>query len=116
MARTAITPQKGTAVGSTVTFEAANVDGNSFLPARGRALHVRNGSGSSITVTVPTPATSDGLAVGDRTISVAAGAVGVFAPGAASLAGLYGQSATDSTIHVNYSAVTTVTVAVIDHP
>lgn len=114
MPRTPITPQAGTAAGPTIAFEAANVLGNSFTPARGRALHVRNGSGASITVTVPTPATSDGLAVADRTFTVAAGALGVFAPGASSGAGIYAH--TDGAVHVDYSAVTTVTVAVIDHP
>lgn len=114
MARTAITPQAATAAGPTVTFEAANVDGNSFTPARGRALHVRNGSGSSITVTVPTPATSDGLAVADRTFTVAAGAVAVFGSGSAAVSGIYAQ--TDGSINIDYSAVTTVNVAVIDHP
>lgn len=113
MARTAITPQKATSVGPTIAFEPANVDGNRFTPARGRALHVRNGSGSSITVTVPTPATTaDGLAIADRTVTVAAGALAVFGPG--SSAGVYGQ--VDGSINVDYSAVTTVTVAVIDQP
>lgn len=114
MARTAITPQAGAGTGPTITFEAANVAGNSFAPARGRALHVKNGSGSSITVTVPTPGTADGLAITDRTFTVAAGAHGVFAPGSAGVAGLYAQ--TDGSVNVDYSAVTTVTVAVIDHP
>lgn len=113
MARTSITPQKATSVGPTVTFEPANVAGNSFAPARGRALHVRNGSGSSITVTVPTPGTTaDGLAIADRTVTVAAGAHAVFAPG--SSAGVYGQ--VDGSVNVDYSAVTTVTVALVDQP
>lgn len=114
MPRTAVTPQAGSSVGGTITFEAANVLGNSFVPRRGRALHVKNGSGSTITVTVPTPATADGLAIPDRTISVAAGAHAVFAPGSSSVTGLYAQTAGE--INVDYSAVTTVTVAVIDQP
>lgn len=114
MPRTAITPQAATSAGVPVTFEAANVDGNSFVPRRGRALHVRNNSAGAITVTVPTPGTADGLAIGDRTITVAAGAHATFGPGSAAVAGLYAQA--DGTVHVDYSAVTTVTVAVIDHP
>lgn len=114
MARTAITPQKVSSTGATVTFEPANVDGNSFAPSRGRALHVRNGSGASITVTVPTPGTVEGLAITDRTFTIAAGAHAAFGSGAAAVSGLYAQ--TDGTVHIDYSAVTTVTVAVIDHP
>lgn len=115
MPRTAITPQAASTVGSTVTFEAANVLGNSFTPAHGRALHVKNGSGATITVTVPTPGNADvGLAIPDRTYTIVAGGHGVFGPGSPSVAGLYAQ--TDGTVNVDYSAVTTVTVAVIDHP
>lgn len=114
MARTAITPQAGTAAGTAAVFEPANADGNSFTTARGRALHVANGSGSPIDVTLPTPAAVDGLALADRTITVAAGAHTVIGLGVASGAGIYAQA--DGSVHVDYSAVTTVTVAVIDHP
>lgn len=112
MPRTAITPQKATSAGVAVTFEPANSLGNSYFAAKGRGLVVRNGSGSAITVTLPTPATADGLAIADRAITVAAGAqthVGV-----GSQAGIYAQ--TDGTVWVDYSAVTTVTVAVVDIP
>lgn len=217
MARTAITPQAAVAAGTAITFEPANVDGNKFTTARGRALHVKNGRSmvnevqtiglgsasagtititfagqttaaiafnataaavqsalealsniapgdvavtggplpgaitltfggayagvdvaqvtvtptgltggtvtvatttegvpNSITVTVPTPATADGLAVDDRAITVAAGAHTVIGLGATSAAGIYAQL--DGSVHVDYSAVTTVTVAVIDQP
>lgn len=112
MPRTAITPQKATAAGRTVTFEPANSLGNSFNAAKGRALIIRNGSAAAITATLPTPATADGLAIADRAITVAAGAqthVGI-----GSQAGIYAQ--TDGTVWVDYSAVTTVDVAVVDNP
>ena len=112
MPRTAITPQKATAAGLAVTFEPANSLGNSYNAAKGRALHVRNGSASPITVTLPTPATADGLAIADRAITVAAGAHTVI--GIGSQAGIYAQ--TDGTVWADYSAVTTVTVAVVDQP
>jgi hypothetical protein len=114
VARTAITPQVGTSAGAAVTFEAANALGNSFRPARGRAVHVKNGSVSSMNVTLPTPATADGLAVADRVIAVAAGAHTVVALGAASGAGIYAQP--DGSVNLDYSAVTSVTVAVVDQP
>lgn len=110
MPRTAITPQKATAAGLTVAFEPANVDGNSFLPANGRVVHVRNGSAAPVTVTLPTPATVDGLAIADRAVSVAAGAHAAISVGPT--AGVYAQ--TTGVVHMDWSAVTTVTVAVID--
>lgn len=112
MPRTAVTPQKATSAGLAVTFEPANVLGNSFTPAKGRSFIVRNGSGASITLTLPTPGTADGLAIADRSITVAAAAqthVGV-----GNFPGIYGQ--TDGSVWVDYSAVTTVTVAVVDTP
>lgn len=110
MARTAITPQSPGAAGATVNFEPANADGNSFAPRSGRVLHVRNGSASPVTVTLPTPATVGGLAIADGTVAVAAAAHGAWAPGPVPAAYLQ----PDGTVHVNYSAVTTVTVAVVD--
>lgn len=114
MPRTAITPQAATAAGTAIVFEPANVLGNSFTPARGRVLLVKNGSGSSITVTLPTPATSDGLAVADRTVTVAAAAESPIALGSPAVSGIYAQA--DGSAYVDYSSVTSVTVAVLTVP
>lgn len=46
--------------------------GDRFLPADGTFIHLKNGSGVSVTVTLTTPATVDGLAVADRVITVGA--------------------------------------------
>lgn len=107
MARTAITPQQVVSTGLTVAYEPANVDGNSIAGAsRRRDLTVKNGSAGSINVTIPTPGTVDGLAIADRVIAVAAGAeVRIRTDGSA-----YRQS--DGSVHIDYSAVTSVTVAV----
>lgn len=114
MARTPITPQRGTAAGLAAAFEPANAAGNSFAPARGRALHVRNGSAAPITVTIPTPATVDGLAIADRAVSVAVSGHAVIYLGPPETAGIYAQP--DGTVNADYSAVASVTVAVIDTP
>lgn len=106
MARTAITAQQVTSAGLALATEPANVDGNTIKP--GEVLQVTNGSAASITVTIVTPGTVDGdLAISDRAVAVAAGEtlmIGRLGP-------VYHQ--TDNTIHVNYSAVTSVTVAVL---
>lgn len=111
MARTAITPQKATSAGLAAAYEPANADGNSYRLSTGRVLHVKNGSGGSINVTVPTPGTVDGNAIADRVVAVGAGAEKFIALGTTAA---YKQSG--GVAHVDYSAVTTVTVAVVDIP
>lgn len=108
MARTALTVQQIVPAGLAPTYTPANVDGNS-VPGRhtGRFVHVKNGSGASVTVTVPTPGTVDGNAIADRAVAIDAGAdefIGPFGP-------VYQQS--DGSVHLDYSAVASVTVAVL---
>jgi hypothetical protein len=110
MARTALAAQKADSDGVVVAFSAANVDGHSYVPKVGRALHVKNGSGSAITVTVPTPMVLDGsLAVADRTINVATGA-----EVAIGLRQGDPYEQTDGQVYIDFSAVTSVTVALVD--
>lgn len=112
MPRTAVTPQRVTSAGTEPTFEAANVDGNSFKPAAGRVLEVKNGSTAAITVTIPSTFRAEGLSMPSRTVNVPAtsGHVRV----ALGDANVHRQP--DGTVLVNYSAVTTVSVAVVDNP
>ena len=99
-------PQTATSAGLTPATEPANVDGNSIEV--GAALQVLNSSAASVNVTVVTPGLVDGdLALPDRVVAVAAGAVKLIAR----LGPIYHQD--DGTVHVNYSAVTTVTVAAL---
>lgn len=112
MARTAITPQTIDVDGLAPAFEAANVDGNSFASNRRRFLHVKNGSAGAVTVTLPTPAaTGEGLDIEDQAISVPAGGERLAGPFGA----LFHQDSAQ-TVHVDYSAVTSVTVAVFELP
>lgn len=62
--------------GLAATYSAVTATtGDRFLPGTGVFLHVKNGSGASINVTVTTPASVDtDLAVGDRVVAVPAGA------------------------------------------
>jgi hypothetical protein len=113
--RTTVTPQRATSAGITPAYEPANVAGNSYRLAPGRVMHVKNGSGASVTVTIPTPATADqlvdGLAVPDRTIAVGAGSERLIALGTTAA---YKQPG--GVANIDYSAVTSVTVAVFDIP
>jgi hypothetical protein len=111
MPRTAITPQRATSAGLAPAYEPANVAGNSYRLATGRVLHIKNASGASVTVTIPTPGSVDGLAVADRTVAVPAATDRFIA---LSKQSVYQQ--TGGTAHVDYSAVTSVTVAAFDIP
>lgn len=109
MARSAVTPQTVTSSGLVPATEPANVDGHSFTPKPGRALRVTNGSAASVNVTVVTPGVADGdLPIPDRVVAVAAGTTRYFA----GLGPVFRQA--DGTVHINYSAVASVTVALLD--
>lgn len=109
MPRTLITQQTITSTGLGPTYEAANVDGNSFHLVQGRIFHVKNAGTAAITVTIPTPGTVDGLAVADRTISVPAAGERLISLGSGAA---YRQ--TGGVAHADYSSVTSVTVAIFD--
>lgn len=101
MPRTALAAQAVTDAGLDPAYTAANVDGHSIPP--GALLHVKNGGGASINVTLQTPVTFQGKAVADTVVAVPAGAeriIGGLKPT------LYGDS-----VLVDFSGVTTVTVA-----
>lgn len=94
------------------TLAAANSGGDAFVCGANSFLHVKNGSGSSITVTLVTPNSDFGQAIADVTITVAAGAEKLVGP-------LYpAEFENDSTGlgSITYSAATTVTVGVFTIP
>lgn len=112
MARTALTPQNVTSSGLNPTMTAANVDGHSIPLRSGLALVVSNGAASPITITIPTAVTVDGLAVADRAITVANGNVRHMI--AIGTEPAYRQST--GVAHIDFSDVTTVTVALVEVP
>lgn len=106
---TALTPVAVTIPGTLVTFTAADVTGNTFS-ANGRGiLLVKNGSGGSINVTVVIPGNDAyGQPRPDVVIAVAAAAEKAIGP--------FPQDVVDpatGSILVTYSAVTSVTVAML---
>jgi hypothetical protein len=71
-------------------------------------LNVKNGAGAPITVTIQTPGTVDGLAIAEQIVTVTNAEerwIGPFPPN------IYNQA--DNCIYVDYSAVTTITVAAL---
>lgn len=109
MARTAtILPQSVSSNGLVVTFNAATAS-DAFVPGTGRVLLVNNASGASINVTFPSNLAVDGLTVPDRVVALANGKTLVFETG-----GQFNESLeSDGTVWVNYSALTSVTVALV---
>jgi hypothetical protein len=94
--------------GTALNFDNAAGGGDTCVTGSDVRLYVKNGSGSSVTVTLATPGTVDGdLAIADRTVTVAAGATT-----AIPMTDLYRNPST-GVASITYSAVTTVTVAVV---
>lgn len=115
MARTDLALQTIAGTGIVPAFTAANVDGHAVTNRGRQFVHVKNGSVSSINVTVQTPVTVGGRSVADDVIAVAAGAekmIGPFDEG-----NFNQQSGADAgKVYVDFSAVTTVTVGAFTLP
>ncbi len=104
-----LTPQQAKPAGQVLTLAAAGAGGDTFKASRNVALEVRNGSGASITVTVDVPGNDAyGQARPDLAVAVAAAATSVIGPFPSDL-----EDPATGLCKVTYSAVTTVTVALI---
>lgn len=105
MPRTSLAIQAPSSGGLTPNYSAANVDGHSIVNNGQVMMIVKNASAAAINVTAQTPGIVDGLALPDKVVSVAAGGERHFRwdPGP------YNQA--DGTVYVDFSAVTSVTVA-----
>lgn len=101
--------QQVPASGLAPSYASAAGGGDKAPVAAGRFLSVKNGSGSSIDVTVTTPGTVLGVAISDPVLTIAAGASGVIP-----LKDIYKGS--DGNASIAYSSATTVTVAVLQLP
>lgn len=96
------------ATGTTLTRANATAGGDKCPVGDNVLLHVRNGGGSPITVTIDsTGKTFNGSDVPDTVVSVAAGAEAII-PITADY-----RNATDGLATITYSGVTTVTVAAL---
>jgi len=89
------------------SYSAASGGGDTFVCSTDRTyLHVKNGGGSPITVTVVTPGeAAPGVAIADVAVSVSNGSEKIIGP---FYAALYQDST--GTAAVTYSAVTSVTI------
>jgi hypothetical protein len=105
-----LTAQKASLAGTTPSFASAAGGGDEFLNDGDTVIHVKNGSGGSINVTVnsQTPC-SQGF---DHDLVVAVGA------GAEKIIGPFAKARFDDAngkVQLTYSGVTSLTLAVISH-
>lgn len=109
MARVVLSTVTPSIDGTPVTYAAPTVDGDAVRP--GTTLAVKNASAGAITITLVTPALSGGLAIADRTLTVAAGAEVLIAVPEDVIYRETAAGATYGLVPVNYSAVASVTRA-----
>ncbi len=93
------------------SYAAAAAGGDTFLPTNNTFLHVKNASGSAITVTIVTPGSVQGQAVADTAVSVPA-TTGERLIGPMR-ADLYARTS-DGRADITYSAATSVTIGVFE--
>lgn len=91
------------------SYASAAGGGDAFTPDDKTFLHVKNGSGASINVTLTPTGTYDGLALGALVIAVPAGADRMIKPPAAEIL----RDPSTGLAAITYSAVTTVTIAAL---
>lgn len=115
MARTDLTVQTVAVGGLVLADEAANVDGEMFINTGKEMLLVRNAAGAPINVTLVTGKTVDGLGIADRVVAVTNGTTTLIGPLSTDL---YNQpsGADAGKVHVDFSSVTTIFVAVVRLP
>lgn len=103
--------QKIARAGLGPTYAAAAGGGDSFSPSKNTFLHVKNGGGGAVTVTVVTPGTliAD-IAIADVAVSVPAGGERMIGPCPYE----YFADPADGLADITYSGVTSVTVAVLE--
>lgn len=89
------------------SYAAAAGGGDTFAPGTHTFLHVKNGSGGSITVTVVTPRTDAlGNAIADNAVAVGAGAEAMIGP----LPYEHYASPSTGVGNITYSGVTSLTI------
>lgn len=112
MARTSLTIQTTSRTGlspSYVSGDAAN--GHDFNNAgQNVVIHIKNGSGSTVTLTVVTPGTVDGLAVANRDIAIPAGEERIVGPFRKDQ---YGTGNNQDTVQLDLDDDTSVTLAAL---
>lgn len=104
-----LTTQTIVPTGLTPAYSAAAGGGDKVAPGADTFIHVKNGSGGSLTVTVDSVVPSNYGTDADLVVAVPAGSERMIGP----LAAPRFQSLTDGLVNVTYSGVTSLTIAAI---
>ncbi|MEO3978771.1 hypothetical protein [Streptomyces sp. CAU 1734] len=104
-----LTAQAVSLSGLAPSYASAAAGGDKVTPSERTFLHVKNGAGAPITVTLTASASVRGQAVGNITVSVPASGDRMIGPLPADL--LAGPS--DGLVPIGYSSATSVTVAAL---
>jgi hypothetical protein len=104
-----LSPQAVTIGGVNATYAAAGASGDKVAPGDRVFLHVKNGAGSTVTVTIAANPTASGLTVTSPTVSVPASGDRFIGP----LAKADFAAASDGLVAITYSSNTSVTVAAL---
>jgi hypothetical protein len=109
MARTALNPQQVTRAGLTPSYTAANGSGGHAMPnsGLGEFIYVKTTT-NPVVVTVDTPGTVDGLAIGNKTYNIGTSSermIGPFPPN------VYNQA--DGSVYIDFDVVTGASIAAI---
>lgn len=99
--------QSVTRAGVVPAYAAAAGGGDKFTPDSCTYLHVKNGSGAPINVTIVTPNTVFGDAIADRVVAVGATSEAVIGPFPAQH---FANSADSGLAAITYSGVTSLTI------
>jgi hypothetical protein len=103
-----LSTQQVAITGGAVTYGSAAGGGDKVVPDGRTMLHVKNGGGSSITVTVVVPGSTYGQANPDVAVTVPNGGERMIGPFPIEIA-----DPADGLVAITYSAVTSVTVAAV---
>jgi hypothetical protein len=103
-----LTPQQVGITGRKATYAAASGGGDTLKPDDSVCLHVKNGSGGSITVTVVVPGEKFGQPLTDVAVAIPGGEDRFIGPFPRELA-----DPADGLVDITYSDVTSLTVAAL---
>lgn len=92
------------------SYASAAGGGDEFVNTGEEFIHIKNGDGSSHTVTIETPNLVDGLAIADRAVAIPGGEERMIGPFPTST---YNDA--NQKVQLTYDAVTSVTIAIIKH-
>ena len=111
MARTdEVAVEDSVVTGLEATYNAATdtPDGDGFLNDGDIIVHVKNGSGGDIVLTVPTPAKAGGMEIADQVITITAGEERFVGPFPTAY---FNQ--TDGQVYLDWASVTSLTFALV---